>query len=46
MIGCHVYFRGRWCVVVLNVHAPREENAIFQKSFYEESGQVFDYISK
>ena len=38
--------RGRWCnIIVLNVHAPREEKSDGAKdSFYEELEQVFDHF--
>jgi hypothetical protein len=40
--------RGRWCnIIVLNVHAPSEDNSDESKdSFYEELEQVFDHFPK
>ena len=40
----YIVLRGRWCnIIVLNVHAPREEKSDDSKdSFYEELEQVFD----
>ena len=33
----YIVLRGRWCNVVLNVHAPSEEKSVYSKdSFYEE----------
>ena len=39
----YIVVRGRWCnIIILNVHAPREEKSNDSKrSFYEELGQVF-----
>jgi len=38
----NVVLRGRWCNIVLNVLAPREEKSNDSKDkFYEELGQVF-----
>jgi hypothetical protein len=37
--------RGRWCNIVLNVHAPSEEKSDDSKdNFYEELEQVFDHF--
>ena len=40
----YIVLRGRWCnIIVLNVHAPSEEESDSSKdSFYEELEQVFD----
>ena len=40
----YIVLRGRWCnIIVLNVHAPSEENSDDSKdSFYEDLEQVFD----
>jgi hypothetical protein len=40
----YIILRGRWCnIIVLNVHAPCEDNSDDVKgSFYEELGRVFD----
>jgi hypothetical protein len=36
--------RGRWCNIVLNVHAPSEDKSDDSKdSFYEELEQIFSY---
>ena len=44
-IWSHVVLRGRWCNIVLNVHAPSEENDDdSEDSFYEESERVFFII--
>ena len=38
----YIVLRGRWCNIVLNVHAPSEEKSNESKdSFYEELEQVF-----
>jgi hypothetical protein len=44
----YIILRGRWCnIVVLNVHAPREDNGDDVKdSFYEELGRVFDQFPR
>ena len=44
----YIVLRGRWCnIIVLNVHAPREEKSDSSKdSFYEELVQVFDHFPK
>jgi hypothetical protein len=43
-----VILRGRWChIIVLNVHAPREDKIIdAEYSFYEERERVFDKFHK
>jgi len=43
----YIVLRGRWCNIVLNVHAPTEEKSDDSKdSFYEELRQVFDNFPK
>jgi hypothetical protein len=44
----YIVLRGRWCnIIVLNVHAPREEKSDESKdSFYEELEQVFYHFPK
>jgi hypothetical protein len=44
----YILLRGRWCHnIVLNVHAPTEDNTDNKKgSFYEEIECVFDRFSK
>jgi len=44
----YIDLRGRWCnIIVLNVHAPSEEESDESKdSFYEELKQVFDHFCK
>ena len=44
----YIVLSGRWCnIIVLNVHAPSEENSDEAKDgFYEESEQVFDHFPK
>jgi len=44
----YIVLRGRWCnIIVLNLHAPSEENCDESKdSFYEELEQVFDHLPK
>jgi len=39
----YIVLRGRWCdVIILNVHAPSEEESVdSMDSFYEELKQVF-----
>jgi hypothetical protein len=49
VLGCHTsHLRGRWCdIIVLNVHAPTEDNIDDIKNrFYEELKQVFDKFPK
>jgi hypothetical protein len=43
----YIILRGRWCdIIVLNVHAPREDKNDDRKdSFYEELEQVFNLKS-
>jgi hypothetical protein len=37
----YTILRGRWChIIVLNVHAPTEDNADDMDSFYEELERV------
>ena len=44
----YIVLRGRWCnIIVLNVHAPsEEENDDSKNSFYEELEQIFYYFPK
>jgi len=44
----YIVVRGRWCsIIVLNVHAPREERSDDTKdSFYEEIEQVFELFPR
>jgi len=44
----YIVLRGRWHnIIVVNVHAPSEENSDESKdSFYEELEQVFDHFPK
>ena len=44
----YIVLRGRWCnIIVLNVHAPREEKSDELKdTFYEELQQVFYHFPK
>jgi exonuclease III len=43
----YIKLRGRWCVIVLNVHDPREDKTDDMKArFYEELGYVFDKFPK
>ena len=44
----YIVLRGRWCnIIVLNVHAPSEEESDSSKDrFYEELEQVFDHFPK
>ena len=43
----YIVLRGRWCNIVLNVHAPSEEKSDGSKdSFDEELEQVFDHFPK
>jgi hypothetical protein len=43
----HIILRGRWCHIVLNVHAPTEDKTDDVKdSFYEELERVFDKFPK
>jgi len=42
----YIVLRGRWCNIVLNVHAPSEGKSDDSKdSFYEELEQVFDHFA-
>jgi hypothetical protein len=42
-----IILRGRWCDIVLNVHAPTEERIDdIKDSFYEELERVFDKYPK
>jgi hypothetical protein len=39
----YIILRGRWCDIILNVHAPREDKIHDMKiRFYEELEHVFD----
>ena len=41
----YIVLRGRWCNIVLNVHAPSEEKSDSSKdSFYEELEQAFEHF--
>jgi hypothetical protein len=42
----YMTLRGRWCnIIVLNVHAPREDKSDDVKDkFYEEIARVYDQI--
>jgi len=41
----YIVLRGRWCNIIVNVHAPSEEKSEESKdSFYEELEQVFDHF--
>jgi hypothetical protein len=43
----YIILSGRWChVIVLNVHAPREDKFYMKDSFYEELEDVFDEFPK
>jgi exonuclease III len=44
----YITLRGRWCnIIVLNVHAPREDKGDDVKGrFYEELGRVFDQFHR
>jgi hypothetical protein len=43
----YIMLRGRWCHIVLNVHAPTEDKTDEVKdSFYEELERVFDKFPK
>jgi hypothetical protein len=43
----YIILRGRWCHIVLNVHAPTEDKTDDVKdSFYEELERVFDKFPK
>ena len=45
-MSCTV-LRGRWCIIVSNVHTPSEEKSDDSKgSFYEDLKQVFDHFPK
>jgi hypothetical protein len=50
VIGCHnteIILRGRWCHIVLNVHAPTEDKTDdVRDSFYEELERVFNKFPK
>ena len=42
-----IVLRGRWCNIVLNVHAPSEEKSDDSKGrFYEKLEQVFSHFPK
>jgi len=43
----YIVLRGRWCNIVLNVHAPSQEESDDSKDiFYEELEQVFNHFPK
>ena len=43
----YIVLRGRWCNIVLNMHAPSEEKSYYSKdSFYEELEQVLEHFPK
>jgi hypothetical protein len=43
----HIILRGRWCHIVLNVHAPTEDKTDDVKdSFYEELERLFEKFPK
>jgi hypothetical protein len=43
----YIILRGRWCHIVLNIHAPTEDKTDDVKdSFYEELERVFDKFPK
>jgi hypothetical protein len=43
----YIGLRGRWCNIVLNVHATSEEKSDdLKNSFYEKSEQVLNHIPK
>jgi hypothetical protein len=43
----YIILRGRWCDIVLNVHAPTEDKTDYMKdSFYEELEHVFEKLPK
>ena len=43
----YIVLRGRWCNIVLNMHAPSEEKSYDSKdSFYEELEQVLEHFPK
>jgi exonuclease III len=43
----YIILRGRWCDIVLNVHAPCEDKGDDEKdSFYGELGRVFDQFPR
>jgi hypothetical protein len=43
----YIILRGRWCDIVLNVHALPEDKINYMKDrFYEELEQVFDKFPK
>jgi hypothetical protein len=43
----YIVLEGRWCNIVLNVHAPSKEKSYYSKdSIYEELQQLFDHIPK
>jgi hypothetical protein len=47
VLGCHIILRGRWCDVVLNLHAPTKDKCDdINDSFYEELEGVFDQFPK
>jgi hypothetical protein len=43
----YIILRGRWCNIVVNVHAPCEDTSDdIKDSFYEELGRVFDQFPR
>jgi hypothetical protein len=43
----YIILRGRWCNIIVNVHAPCEDMSDYIKdSFYEELGCVFDQFPR
>jgi hypothetical protein len=42
----YTILRGRWCDIVLNVHAPTEDNIDDMDSFYDRLERVFDKFLK
>jgi hypothetical protein len=42
----YITLKGRWCDIVLNVHAPTEDKDAIKNSFYEGLEQVFDQFPR
>jgi endonuclease/exonuclease/phosphatase family metal-dependent hydrolase len=43
----HITLKGRWCdIIVLNVHAPTEDDDVIKDTFHEELKQVFDQFPR
>jgi hypothetical protein len=43
----YIILRGRWCDIVLNVHAPTEDKTgDVKNTFYEELASLFDKFPK